>query len=415
VESNIIKDCARNGIQVTPSTSEESVDGIINNLIYQCENDGIIYGNSGTTNKVSGHAYNNTVVDCYRGIVLYKAPSDESSSLIGKNNICQNPIDADYVNYYPLHRNFYLHNCISLDKSSQSGSQYGKYYLQENISIDSMAEFYENALNQGEVYIEFISRALEHFDLDTTVDYPAINNALTLLYDVTFPFSTDIVNRDRVDTFWDIGAFEITDIEAGDTDLITGPVTIDALGIYSSDTIGLVLYLRDDIRTDIDANIQFTSIALLNAYIASTLGQDSFNLTIYVQGGTSHEGTFDLTDRGVRTVDISSDPDEYSLGIPTLVSPSSSQLIDDTAIQSGITFTGLKLVNVNINEGVIGTIEDLLVSSITETTDITIVNSIVEIDGNRLIRDADRCDVHVLNSIVIYRNSDDESTLYLTA
>ena len=398
ISSNIIhgfqQKTLRNAIDVTLGNRGNGV--ILNNLIYQCKNDAIVcrsvYNSSPETIT---HIYNNTIVYCGRGVYFNKGSMPTGNKLKVKNNIVQGSIFKDYVSDYPNQGSFFeLSNNISQDETSQVfGGQNNQIYKTVNFVNDN-------------IYSD------TDFDLDSDLEKNAVNAGEDLTENEIFPFYIDIKERERVAGEWDIGAFELALIINSDTDLSFGPVVMSTgATTISSVPPTLILHLRKDESNfidSVDSRFQFTNIPDLNTFLDENTYYDIFNLLIYVQGGISFPGAFELRNRGIRTAKIATYPEEMIRGPGVIIY--TGPLVDEISAQSLLTLEYLKIYS----DDYAGALAPFLINDDSATSDIKIINSLVQVNKNALLGYDEPGVVTVQNSTLVFSNEDDEADIYLT-
>ena len=385
---NIIKDCKGSGI-ITEGSMDNASDFIINNLVYNCGEDGIKSGNPLPVSNSKTYIYNNTTYSCKRGIHFINSSSGESVAGDAVNNICQKSTYRDYVvdSFLPT-SSFILDNCTSEDES---------------------AGIYSGSLNDKNTLINFISVSNGNFNLGKK-DYSALDTGIDLSEISSYNFIDDIALKPREPGFWDRGAFETIEI-FGSGDLLVSPVRISREGAsQSAETPTLIIHLRLNSDNDLpDVDHQFYSISEINDYLALSTIWNSYNLIIYTQGGQSFDGTFSFGDRGtVRTVLVQTYPQEAHLG-PTYLKGIGGILISEDSIQKEVKFYGVKV-------GCATEVYDYIISPTALTRKIIFVNSIVGVEKDSIVSmdNGFYCAVHVINSYIIYENNDLVPGLFLS-
>ncbi len=387
INSNIIESCKTHAILSTMTQSSESKEIVVNNLIYDCGNDGIRYERpSELTESALLFIMNNTIRSCNRSVYIKKPEGTISIICLLTNNIFQ----------ASRYRNIVCDHWDDRDN----------FYLDHNISSDESTTFHDGDFNRRYTNIEFISVSEDNYDLAET-DIKAIDSAKDLSSDINYSFTKDIALRDREVDSWDVGAFELVRV-TGSGAMTMIPVSMAShANIAGSSPLTHILYLRDTLKPGVPDQYEFTSIANLNAYILASI-PDFDNLIIYVQGApsdeVSFEGRFELNSRSERTVIIATDPDELADGPATI--RYTTELIDDSSQQSLVTFQNIKIFNNDAMDG------EFLLSGSALTTKIRFENCIIQVKNDSLIN-TDSCSLEIINSILIYRNSGSVSDLYL--
>jgi len=379
---NVVKDCGGSGIIIETGINPQDV--VFNNLVYDCGEDGIVVkANFNPFFFVLTRINNNTVVNCRRGIYLEKANEEYSDglSIELRNNIVQDSRYRDYVSTYENYfGRFALYNCISSDFSSW---------------------LFPGTGNIKEQYVRFIGRP-DNYNLHKIHDGFAVDNGIDMSTDWLFSFFDDIGGRERDPGEYDIGAFEVVDI-FGSGLLITGPVEITGKGFQGTDYPLLILHLREtvgDYLPYVDEKYQFTGIEGvdpdfdINAFLAPLPTTD--NVIIYVQGGKTFGGTFELQDRNPRTVIIKTFPPEAHLGPASHVY--TGPIVDDVSDQLLLTYDGMRVYSDN------SAVQDYLLDNTAATKAIKFINSIVQVNKDSVIDNIPDAKVMVTNSILIYRN-----------
>jgi hypothetical protein len=204
---------------------------------------------------------------------------------------------------------------------------------------------------------------------------------------------------------WDRGALERNDM-IGMSEMQIGPLSMQNQNGFVSDVFPTTtLYLRlpgHEYEYDVvPAYLQFNDIPSLNTYLLTNLID---NIIIYVEGDAEFEGTFELQDRGTRTVTIQTDPNEAENG-PASISYENG-LADDLSVNGGLTLEGLKIYSDD------ALTYDYLLDSGTLITSLTLINCIVQVNKNALINSGS-CVVTMINSIGIFVNTGVDLETYL--
>jgi len=379
---NVIKDCQGNGIVIETGINPEDI--IFNNLVYDCSKNGImVKANLNPGFSSLQRINNNTVVNCLRAFYLEKADDDYSDGLSVelRNNIAQ---DSRYRDYVSTFENYFgrlaLYNCISSDFSSW---------------------LFPGTGNIKEQYVKFIDRP-DNYNLNKIRDGFAVDSAIDMSTDWLYSYIDDIGGRLRDLGDYDVGAFEVVDI-IGTGELVTGPIEIDGVGFESMEYPLLIIHLRLDEANYlpyINPLYQFTGIEgvdpdyHINAFLASLPTTD--NVIIYVQGGVTKSGTFELQNRNPRTVTIKTYPPEAHLGPAShiYVGP----IADDISDQAMLTYDGMKVYSdASAAQG-------YLLNNTAATKALKFINSIVQVNKDSIIDNIADATICVINSILIYRN-----------
>lgn len=392
IYGNIIYECRGNGIDVNVKDGSTDFpiykDVIANNLIYDCVLDGIFCGDNTEVTNSNLYIYNNTIVNCQRGIYFKKPNSSTSSTCSCIGNIVQDSILQDYVE-----DNIQISN---------------KFSIYNSISSDSSINYIEGRHNIINKYIEFSSRTEKNFNLNDD-DLSARDTSQDLNNDDYFPFSEDIVRNERDENLWDIGAFEFNEV-VGSEDLYFSPMTMRYVYANASNvTPEIILYLREDEWTDVDPDHQFQSISELNTFLLDkAYVYDYYNITIHVQAEKSFgTNSFSLRTRGLtRDVTIKTDPRELTMFPATIVYPDGSPLIDDNSYQGNLTFENLKIYSDD------AATQSNLIDDTATAPLITFINCIVQVNEDSIVGN-NSCIIRSFNSTLIYRNNNDSSSLYL--
>jgi hypothetical protein len=393
-------------------------DVIINNLIYDCDGDGVhiecIPGFS-----VTEHIYNNTIVNCKHGLKIEKNPSFSQSLIRSAGNLVQRSLQADYA----IDNNQYtgiveMDRCISQDQSAMivGGTNYvNRHMLPPSTTQPPPQHFFGEDGN---------------FNL-SKYDYSAVDNGPDMSDNPVYFYTYDIVFRNRPSDYWDIGAFEIAQIY-GTGALIVGPVALMNNGATSNSGSDIyatsILYLRKNFWPD-PSLLQFHSIEedidpldSINGFLDSADGLAMRNIIIYVEshigGDVAFQGGFKLHNRGTKkTVIITTDPAErqngpaiYKYGVlnPT---PGPAPIVDDVTAQKLLTFLNMKVYCAEDGSEV-PFAQDYLLGQSAATRRLKFVNSIVQVNKDALIQNTP-CNIDVINCDLVYSNLDDGDNLYI--
>jgi hypothetical protein len=407
ISKNILFECSGGGIKIDSYETIDPItprDVIVNNLVYKCQGDAISVGNNVDEIVCNALIFNNTVVENGgRGIYVRKI-SDEGetkTTLFAEviNNIVQ---DSGYYDYV-------------IDNYLQSPTD-----LKNNISKDASAKEYGGTGNRKNEMITFADRPSNNFNLSGS-DSVAVDGGFDLSTNDLYAFDIDIDERERPPEEWDIGAFEISPVDAIG-DFLIGPVSMDTIFAIASDTPPILsLYLREEgpigseeanFLSYIENQYQFTSIEgvdpefNLNQWISDHTEYDLYHLVIYIHGGKSFPGTFQLKDRGNKTVTIKTLPIEAEDGPGSLIYD--GNIIDDVSAQSILTFDGLKVYSDDALNS------DYLVGSSSAASIIRFENSIVQVNEDAISDGVLGITVESVNSTIIYRNTSSSANLFLT-
>lgn len=404
IKNNVFAACAGNGIQ--HDMVEDAIDVIVNNLIRASGFDAIDVGATTAANAYVA-IYNNTIVNCRRGVHFRKGASGNVPTGLLKNNIVQQSSYQAYVEENPQYAGFFtLYGCISQDES---------------------ASLFVGAFNQSRVTLIFADVGAGNYNLDSRYDHEAIDNGVDLSGDAVFAFDYDIVMRERLVDYWDIGAFEVVNVVAFETDLAMGPMEMAGTAIADELAYTTIIYLRETLWPQIDERVQFNIIGDgstegdwgdlpsftkdINYFLKETPPVD--NLIIYVQSNKKFTGTLQLQDRAPRNVIIATDPAELSDGPAALTYPwdPAAPIVDDASAQELLTFRNIKVYS---EDETTGAGQDYFVNNAASTTAIRFENSIIQVNYDSIVGNNTGCTVESINTILVYRNKGVANTLYLT-
>jgi len=391
---NIIQGIYGNGILCQDSDKKNI---IVNNLIYDCNDDGIGIEFLNTGNGLDIDINNNTIVNCRRGVYLNKIndPYITGLSVRLKNNLCQDSEYKDYVAEYENH--------------------FGHFSLSKCISGDETASNFAGTMNIRNRFINFIDRDGKNFNLNNLLDGIAVNNALDLSGDNVFPFTDDITGTIRDVGEYDIGAFEVVLI-FGYGELIVGPTIISGIGIIGEGFPVIDLYLRGldefdepDYIPYIDPKYQFINIEGsdpvydLNAFIDRL--ESIYSLVIHAQGGEKFPGMFSFNVRPENTIVVKTyEPELIPHGPASFVYI--NNIIDDESSHSLLTFKNLKIYSNDSGDTY------SLFSPFCPVTGIRFENCIIQVN-NDCISQAPHSTIQSINSILIFRNDSQENIFCL--
>lgn len=387
---NIIKGCGGHGICTEPAVNP--IDDIINNLVYDCTWDGIaVLTQQSAFFSIETYITNNTIFNCRRGIFLDKQDYHFPAGLLVelKNNIC---VDSRYQDYVSAYENYF-----------------GRFTLDNCISSDGSAHMFPGLSNIRGKYVSFISRVNRNFNLSKFKDGFAVDSAVDFAADYRHPFFDDITNDPRDVGEYDRGAFEVIEL-IGSGDMEVGPVIIGGIGIESLIFQTTILYLREpgpggetdtvNFLSHISPSVQFTTIEgsvpayNLNAYVATMPQTD--HLIIYMHGGKSFQGTFELQDRYPREVLIETYPPEASGGPASHIYL--GPILNDVSDQGLLTYKNAKVYSNS------SAAQAYLLDNTANTQALRFINSIVQVNKDSVIDNITDATVRVTNSILIYRN-----------
>jgi len=383
VEANIIRNCAGGAIIHSGVGASKKINNIVNNILYNCYLKGIDI-DGGNDNQT--WVMNNTVVKCGNGIHHIKG-STGGSKLYAYNNICQESFFKDF--------------------SEDNPSNSGKFILYYNISSDTSLNNFNNNINK--TTLTFVDKNDENFFLDGSLDFVAIDSALNMGGISPYYFNTDARNVERDNQLWDRGAIERNDI-MGHGDMRLGPLIMkNQNGIISNIFPTIVLYLRlpGDEYDFAPAYVQFNDIASLNAYLATNVID---NIIIYVEskkdGSASFTGTFELQNRGNRTVKIQTDPLEMENGPAKIIYNSVDGIVDESSVNGGVTFENIKIFSDASYTA------PYLINVGSQIKNLTFINCIIQVNKNSLIN-TPLCHIKLINTICIYLNKDNINYIYI--
>ena len=324
IVGNIIKDCSGNAIRGY-SYNSYSQNFIINNLIYNCNGDGILIGHSSVGRE---HAiyniFNNTIYHCRRGIYLIKSVQATPDICNIINNIIQKCTYKDLVADYLLATDLALSNNI-VDDDSYVLSAYSEFVAN-----------YKNTL------INFVSIIHENFNLNSSHDFAAIDTAIDLSNNPYYAFNNDITLNEREFELWERGAFELSDV-TGTGSLYINAITTAVNSFISDQPLTLSIHLRENFILNLPA-FQFHTIEGthgINEFLAANIYYDFYNLEINVEANKQFTGMFALRNRGTRSVVIKTYPKELHKGPAYLLY--ADALVDDVSAQSLLTFEDIKI------------------------------------------------------------------------
>lgn len=393
VLGNIAYGCGNNGIFNETNIGGSSWNVIVNNLCYNNTGAGIYDVGTGENPT---YMFNNTCVkNHYKGIYIDN-PYSHLSYLI--NNLCQSNRGGAYGYTSPTNSP-YLIRCMSNDYTA---------YTEPSRHFQCLPD----------MYINFTDRVNDNYTLSPYTDNTAINSGIDLTtvlptplsIDSPYPFNIDICGRDRSPSVWDIGAFELSRPFGMGQLIYEALSTKQTHGKDQNDfSTALVIYLRKIA----DRDNTFTSLKTLSEYLQT----DIYNsYIVYVQGGVSFFGTLDFGDRGTnKFVTMQTDYSEQHCGPASLIARSNTgisgaPLISDSCAQSVLGFYNLKL---QMNDNYLS---ELFARSTASTKDVIIENCIVQTTTNTLFDVSSSMmnrNIKIYNSILIYRNINNETNLYL--
>ena len=386
---NIIHDLDGHGILHEPITNP--TDEIINNSIYDCKFDGIMVKvQQWEFFSVAVYINNNTIFRCRRGVHVDKPDYHFPAGLIVEvnNTIATDSRYQDFVSQYE--------------------NNFGRVVLNSCISGDPSAFLFPGLNNMRSVYVSFISRENKNFNLSKLKDGFAVDSAIDFSTDYLHPFIDDIHNEMRDPGEFDRGAFEVIEL-LGTGEMAIGPiVTNSQIGIESLIFPTTILYLREpgpggetdnaNFLSHIDPFYQFTTIEgadpdwNINAFLAIYAKTD--NIIIYVHGGKTFGGMFELQDRNPRTVRIETYPPETYLGP---AAHAYNGYIVDTVSKQGILLYRNMKVHEKPEEGY-----GYIISNSADTALLRFENCIVQVNLDTIVNNAD-CLVQTIHTIVVYR------------
>jgi hypothetical protein len=390
IVGNIVKDIVGNGIDVDTIVNTDfykSNDFIINNLVYNCSGDGIIAGTYEEKNFYYSNTriWNNTVDSCKHGI-HFRRNEENPTNVSMINNICQ--------------RNYFQDFAISWSLAS------GLITLSHCVSRDGSADLYEDNLNYINENVEFINRSSGVFELNSYKDFSSIDTASDLSDNADYALLTDLALRVREPGLWERGALELSELFGyGELNIVA--ITTSGNAVASNKPPLFVIHLRESVDSFIDSvssSFQFTSISDLNAFLNDNTYYDSYNLEIDVEANVIFVGKFSFRNRASRYVYVRTYPVELNRGPASL--KYDTGLIDDTSLQSLVTFEDLKIYSINEMSS------DYLVSTTAATEKIKFVNCIVQLNKHAVVKTANGI-IYAFNSIFIYRNNFENDFLYL--
>jgi len=378
IVGNIVRNCSRYGIGINDQNYSNGI--VANNLVYNCTN-GIQVGSQSDSVDSQINVYNNTIVNCKRGLRHIKYFGDTAGSFIySKNNLVQDSRYKDFVFDEKAQPFNISYNCLSSD---------------ESLSWQSGTHIITNQ------YINFIDRVKNKYQLKKFVDITAIDNAVDLSDDAFFTFDYDIGYRTRESLYWDIGAFEVVDI-SGFAELIIGPMYLLNSDGRTTDILPTaILYLYTGTGLTEDPAHTFTSISDLNTYLVSH--SKNYNLIIYVQPGEIFSGEFNFQNHPIRTVLVQTDPNPTDPGVIVDAKKSASieytvNLIKDASHQEKVEFVNIEIFNDTDQNG------EYLVSNTSNTSSMKFVNCIVQMNLESMV-DTAVCDIEIINCQLVYNPS----------
>lgn len=384
ISKNVIR-ANGHGIENINPAFDNSSEFIINNLIFDCKGDGIKAGSLLANPTLKVFIYNNTVINCMRGI-YFSNPYD-GSLIYGSciNNICQNSWFRDFSCNFPNPSSFFVTACISGDDTAP---MFGGFLNYKNIKV-----LFEDKVNKN-------------FYLNE-LDYCASETGLDLSDNDAYFFKDDIVSVERNIARWSRGAFENI-LTVGNGELNISPIEIFG-SCFVLDTIPtLVIHIRSDYQHLLpDVFYQFYSINEVNVFLANNLQFKSYNLEINIQGNSSFTGHFVIPRSSSlknTLVTIKTYSPELSLGVSTIIYD--DYLVGDNSDDIGkLIIENLKVFSKNTNDF------NPLVNN-PNIPIIKFINSIIQLNGNK-ITDFLNESVQSINSILIYKNNNNNNILYL--
>ena len=387
---NIIANCGRDGVNV--NYSSETSDVIINNLIQDCDGDGIRLVPSPFSFVMRTYVRNNTVIFCQRAFHLDKQNVGYFDlQVYVQSNIFQNSQYADIVSQYE--------------------NNFGRLAVDKTITSDATASYFPGIGNINNQFVYFLNRAGRVFELRRNDDGAAIDNGLDFSDDPLHPFVDDISNDERDPREFDIGAFEVIEI-FGIGDLIIGTVIISGLAAESDISPTLILHLREPGPTGnetinflpyVPDQYQFIQIEdgagtpeeraqyYLNYWLQDKPPIE--HLIVYMQGGISFEGTFEFLNRFPRRITVATYPEEIK---NTAAHVYNGPIIDDVSKGDVLTYKNVKIYSSDSGA------QTYLLDNTSVMPKLRFENCIIQVNYDSII-DAALTNVEVINSIVIYR------------
>ena len=391
IDSNILKNFNSDAIRIEDAPTEGVISSIVNNVIYDIATNGIsiivsdyasFYGNSSIYKIL-----NNTISNCKkRGIYRKENALHEDTMRIDIiNNIVNDSRYSDIV--------------------LESYAFGGYSNLVSNITSDNSSWLYAGYDNYKNTFVEFVLAGTD-YRLERDQNDFATDSAKDLSNNGSISFSKDALLVNRPEGQWDIGAYEIPpDIYGiGSCNINNLTLTNDRTKIGESyDTFNV--YLREDPWTHISSSIQGTTVAEVNAIINAAPKTD--NLIVFVQADKTFPGTLSFGNRGTnRTVKVITDPLEYGL-LPAELTYT-GPIIDNTSIQNEVLFQNIKVYSSS------SAAQNYLLDNASLLTRLRFVNAIVQVNNDAVIDNIPALTIITVNSIIIYRNTTDQSGLYFT-
>jgi hypothetical protein len=347
--------------------------------------------------------YNNTIRNCINGVHLDNDVTFKASATC-KNNLVQIVSGIGFaadgqptILSTPAMK---LYACISSDGSA------AKFQGSRN---------YANTLIQFSDALPYDYRPLRYND-------PKLFLAYDLSMDVNYKFNRDITFKERDFNSWEIGAFEVIVDKSGYGNMEIWYVQIgSSIATVSGITEPIVLRLRHGAN---GSNNTYGSVWDLSQ---AAKDFDTDNLLIYVQGRSrdlgGFFGTFDLGDRGVKTVSIETEPSERGYGPAFLIASTQSTDIEPTTGQRKNEATGSGPLNDEDNRQLIVKFTSIQIQMLNassvfvpnahDSTYFVFHNCIIQVNGNSIIDQAP-CGIRSINSQIIYRNQNADTEFFLT-